>query len=63
MRSRSLLALVAIAAGLGLRRRRGRKRTSFVDVHFEDGAMVRLTSGPEAEDLLDDARAILEAAS
>jgi hypothetical protein len=32
----------------------------FVEVQFEDGAAVRLTRGIEADDLLDDAYAILE---
>jgi hypothetical protein len=32
-----------------------------VDVQFEDGSSVRMSRGVEARDLLDDARAMLEA--
>jgi hypothetical protein len=59
MRRLALLLLgIAVAAGL-LRRRRP---TRFVEVQFSDGSSVRLTSGPEARDLLDDAYAILQLA-
>jgi hypothetical protein len=59
MRFRSLvLILVAVGAGVVLLRRR--RPSKFVDVHFDDGSTIRLTRGPEARDLLDDADAILE---
>ena len=57
---RLLLLVVAILAAIAvLRRRRPRE---FVDVQFEDGSSIRLAAGPEAQDLLDDAHAILDAA-
>jgi hypothetical protein len=54
---RLVLVLLALAAIVLLRRRRTRE---YVDVHFDDGATIRLTSGREAEDLLDDAYAVLD---
>jgi hypothetical protein len=42
---------------------RGRRRTELVDVQFDDGSSMRLTTGAEARDLLDDARAIVEIAA
>jgi hypothetical protein len=58
---RLLLLLLGVAAVVGfLRRRRPRE---FVDVQFDDGSSVRLTTGPEARDLLDDASAILDASA
>jgi hypothetical protein len=58
MRARRLvLVLLALAAIVLLRRRRTRE---YVDVHFDDGATIRLTSGREAEDLLEDAYAALD---
>ena len=54
-----VLLLLGIAAAVGLRRQRS---AEFVEVEFEDGAAIRLTSGVEARDLLDDAHAILETA-
>jgi hypothetical protein len=54
---RLVLVLLALAAIVLLRRRRTRE---YVDVHFDDGATIRLTSGREAEDLLDDAYAALD---
>jgi hypothetical protein len=56
-----LRSLVLLLAGLGgvialLRRRRP---SEYVDVHFDDGSMIRLTKGPEARDLLDDVYAAL----
>jgi hypothetical protein len=54
---RLVLVLLALAATVLLRRRRTRE---YVDVHFDDGATIRLTSGREAEDLLDDAYAALD---
>jgi hypothetical protein len=47
----------AAAAAVGVLRRRA--PSEYVDVHFEDGSSIRLTRGPEANDLLDDAYAIL----
>jgi hypothetical protein len=60
MRKLVFLLLVA-AATFALLRRRDAKE--FVDVEFEDGSSVRLARGIEANDLLDDAYAILEAAA
>jgi hypothetical protein len=58
---RPVLLLLGIAAAVSLlRRRRG---AASVEVEFEDGAAIRLTSGVEARDLLEDARAILETAA
>jgi hypothetical protein len=39
---------------------RVRRPSQYVDVHFDDASMVRLTSGPEARDLLDDVYAALD---
>jgi hypothetical protein len=58
---RLVLLLLGIAAVVSLLRRR--RAAEFVEVEFEDGAAIRLTSGIEARDLLDDARAILEKAA
>lgn len=58
---RLVLLLLGIAAAVSLLRRR--RAAEFVEVEFEDGAAIRLTSGFEARDLLDDARAILETAA
>jgi hypothetical protein len=55
---RLVLVLLGIAGLLGVLRRL--RPAEFVEVHFEDGAAVRLTRGIEADDLLDDAYAILE---
>ena len=55
---RLVLLLLAIAGLLGMLRRL--RPAEFVEVQFEDGAAVRLTRGIEADDLLDDAYAILE---
>jgi hypothetical protein len=59
VRARSLvLVLIALVATFALLRRR--RRPEYVDVHFDDGATIRLTSGREAENLLDDAYAALD---
>ena len=50
--------LIAVVAMFALLRRR--RRPEYVDVHFDDGATIRLTSGREADDLLDDAHAALD---
>jgi hypothetical protein len=55
---RLVLVLLGIAVLLGVLRRL--RPAEFVEVQFEDGAAVRLTRGIEADDLLDDAYAILE---
>jgi hypothetical protein len=57
---RLTLLLLGIAAAAGLLRRL--RPTRFVEVQFSDGSSVRLTSEPEARDLLDDAYAILQLA-
>ena len=63
MRRRSLVAavLAAGAAAQVLRRRRG-ATAEHVDVHYDDGSMVSLEQGPEAERLLAAAREGLAAA-
>jgi hypothetical protein len=58
---RLVLLLLGIAAAVSLLRRR--RAAESVEVEFEDGAAIRLTSGIEARDLLDDARTILETAA
>jgi hypothetical protein len=58
---RLVLLLLGIAAAVVLLR--GRRAAGFVEVEFEDGAAIRLTSGVEARDLLEDARAILDEAA
>jgi hypothetical protein len=58
---RLILVPVAIAGLLGVIRRR--RTAEFVEVEFEDGAAVRLTTGVEARDLLDDAHAIVQTAA
>lgn len=61
MRARSfVLLLLGLAVAVGLLRRR--RSAEFVDVQFEDGSSLRLTTGPEARDLLDDAYTILNVA-
>jgi hypothetical protein len=55
---RLALLLLGVAAAFALLRRR--RPAQFVEVQFGDGSSVRLTSGPEARDLLDDAYAILD---
>jgi hypothetical protein len=55
---RLVLVLLALVAAIVLLRRR--KAPEYIDVHFDDGATIRLTSGREAEDLLDDAYAALD---
>jgi hypothetical protein len=55
---RFALLLLGIAVAVVVLRRR--HDTRFVEVQFDDGSSVRLTSGPEARDLLDDADAILD---
>jgi hypothetical protein len=60
MRFRSLaLVLLGIVAAIVLLRRR--TPSEYVDVHFGDDSTIRLTRGPEAQDLLDDAYAVLDA--
>jgi hypothetical protein len=56
---RLLLVLLGVAVVVLLRRR---QPSEFVDVQFEDGSSVRLSTGREAQDLLDDAHTILDAA-
>jgi hypothetical protein len=58
---RLALLLLGFAVAVALLRRRDSKE--FVDVQFEDGSSVRLDSGIETRDLLDDVYAILTAAS
>jgi hypothetical protein len=60
MRRLVLLLLAGVAVSALLRRRRAPEH---VEVQFEDGSSLRLTGGPEAEDLLDDVYAILRAAA
>ena len=56
-----LLVLAAIAVVIGVLRRR--TPSEYVDVHFDDGSTIRLTDGPEARDLLDDAYAVFDTVS
>lgn len=60
MRPRSVLLLAGLAALLLWRRKGSSER---VDVLYDDGSLVRLERGVEAEDLLGDARDILALAS
>jgi hypothetical protein len=61
LRTRSVvLLLLGIAAAAGLLRRRTPRE--LVDVQFEDGSSIRLARSPEADDLLEEAYAILEVA-
>ena len=57
---RLLLLLLGITAAVAVLRRR--RPSEFVDVQFDDGSSIRLSAGPEAQDLLDDAHAILDTA-
>jgi hypothetical protein len=57
---RLLLLLLAIVAAVAVLRRR--RPSEFVDVQFDDGSSIRFSAGPEAQDLLDDAHAILDTA-
>jgi hypothetical protein len=60
MRRRSLvLVLVAVAAAIVFLRRR--TPSEYVDVHFDDGSTIRLTTGPETAELLQDVQAMLDA--
>jgi hypothetical protein len=60
MRRRSLvLVLVAVAAAIVFLRRR--TPSEYVDVHFDDGSTIRLTTGPETAELLQDVQAVLDA--
>jgi hypothetical protein len=60
MRLRSpLLVLVAVAAAIVFLRRR--TPSEYVDVHFDDGSTIRLTTGPEAAELFEDVQAVLDA--
>jgi hypothetical protein len=57
---RLVLAALTVVAALVLLRRRP---TELVEVHFDDGSSMRLMTGVEARDLLDDAHAIMEIAA
>jgi len=52
-------ALGALAAGLAFFRRGLGRRHDRVDLYFDDGSMLSLEDGPEAERLLQIARAAL----
>jgi hypothetical protein len=59
-RTLSLVALLgAVAAGLAFFRRGLGRRHDRVDLYFDDGSMLSLAGGPEAERLLEIARAAL----
>jgi hypothetical protein len=60
MRRRSLVLLVAAVAGFLLWRRAACPR-AHVDIVYEDGALLRLERGVEAEELLRDANELLAA--
>lgn len=57
LRSLVLLALVILVV-IGVLRRRA--HSEFVDVDFADGSAIRLARSLEANDLLEDAHAILD---
>jgi len=59
LRSLILLAVGALIARAVLVRR---TPAEFVDVDFEDGSTIRFARSPEADDLVEDAYAILELA-
>lgn len=59
MLPRRLTIPVAILLGILLWRRAARPKER-VDVIFDDGSLIRLERGVEAEALLDDARVLLE---
>ncbi len=62
MRRRSLLLVgLGVLAVFGLLRRRAPSR--YVDVQYDDGSTMRVSRGPEARDLLDDAERIVEVAA
>ena len=50
---------LALLVGILLWRRTMRPK-EYVDVTYDDGSMIRLERGVEADDLLDDARELLE---
>lgn len=50
---------LAILLGIALWRRSARAK-EHVDVIYDDGSLIRLERGVEAEDLLDDAHELLE---
>ena len=54
---RVVLALAALAAVLLWRRAAGRRE--YVEAVYDDGSLLRLERGAEADDLLDDARELL----
>jgi hypothetical protein len=59
-RALSVLAgLGTLAAGLALFRRGLGRRHDRVDLYFDDGSMLSLADGPQAERLLEIARAAL----
>jgi hypothetical protein len=55
---RLLLVLLAVAAVVGLARRR--QPTEYVDVVFDDGSSLRFGRGTEARDLLGDAEELVQ---
>lgn len=59
MRRRSVVLLVAAVAGFLLWRRRRAESQAHVDVLYEDGSVLRLERGVEAEELLRDAGELL----
>ncbi len=60
MRRRSLLALAGVAALVLWRRARS---GGHVEIAYDDGSLVRLERGVEADDLLRDANAIFAASA
>ena len=59
MLPRRITIPLAILVGILLWRRAMRPK-EYVDVHYEDASLLRLERGVEADDLLDDARELLE---
>jgi hypothetical protein len=55
---RVVLLLLAVAALIGLARRR--RSEDFVEVDYDDGSSLRMGRGAEARDLLGDAEELVE---
>jgi hypothetical protein len=59
MRRSLVFVLLGLAAAIVFLRRR--TPSEYVDVHFDDGSTIRLTTGAERAKLLEDAHAVLDA--
>jgi hypothetical protein len=56
---RRVTILLAILVGI-LLWRRARRPEEYVDAHYDDASVLRLERGVEADDLLNDARELLD---